>query len=247
MTFTIVYDNNDHDERLRTAWGFACLVEMEESMVLFDTGGDDPILLGNMDTLGLAPSEIDAVVLSHAHGDHTGGLAGLLDTGAKPAMYAPAAFSVSFKDDVRARTKLVEVTGPMEILPGIYTTGEVGSSIVEQALAMETAEGLVIITGCAHPGIVEMVRRAKESADVSRPAGGEIYLVMGGFHLGNASRAQIETIIAEFHDLGVQNVAPCHCTGDAARRMFADAFGENYIPAGVGWTVIVGAEEGNGE
>ena len=237
MTFTIVYDNNAHDPALRTAWGFACLVEAGGQTLLFDTGGDSPTLLGNMAKLGLDPQAIDAVVLSHIHGDHTGGLAGLLDTGVRPTVYAPSAFPASFKDDVRTRTELVEVTEPMEIFPGLHTTGELGSSIIEQALAVETSAGLVVVTGCAHPGVVEMVRRAKESA------GGEVHLVMGGFHLGDASQRRIEAIIADFRDLGVQNGAPCHCTGDAARRMFADSFGENYIPAGVGRVITVGVQE----
>jgi 7,8-dihydropterin-6-yl-methyl-4-(beta-D-ribofuranosyl)aminobenzene 5'-phosphate synthase len=168
-------------------------------------------------------------VLSHVHGDHTGGLAGLLDTGAKPTVYVPAAFPASFKADVRARTDLVEVTGPTEILPGVHTTGQVGSSIVEQALVAETGAGWVVVTGCAHPRIVEMVRQAKQVA------AGEVVLVLGGFHLGGASRGRIEGIIAEFRRLGVQRVAPYHCTGDGARRMFAYAFGADCTLAGVGW------------
>ena len=100
-------------------------------MVLFDTGGDGPTLPGNMTRLGFDPQAIDAVVLSHVHGDHTGGLRALLDTGASPTVYAPAAFSASFKGGVRARTDLVEVTGPMELFPEIYTTGEVGPGIIE--------------------------------------------------------------------------------------------------------------------
>ena len=241
VTFTIVYDNNRYDEQLQTAWGFACLVTADDTMVLFDTGGDGAKLLSNMMKLGLDPQAIDAIVLSHAHGDHTGGLGALLNTGAQPAVYVPAAFSASFKNGVRAHTELVEVTGPVEILPGFHTTGELGSGIVEQALAVETAEGLVVVTGCAHPGVVELTRRAKESV------GGEIYLVMGGFHLGSASRRRIETIIAEFRDLGVQNVAPCHCTGDQARKMFTDAFGDACVLAGVGWMTTVDLTEGRTE
>jgi 7,8-dihydropterin-6-yl-methyl-4-(beta-D-ribofuranosyl)aminobenzene 5'-phosphate synthase len=236
-TFTIVYDNNVYDSALQTPWGFACLVQTEESTVLFDTGGDSSTLLSNMASLGLDAQAIDVVVLSHIHGDHTDGLEGLLDTGARPTVYVPGAFPDSFKDAVRTRTDLVEVTNPMEILPGVYTTGEVGSRIVEQALAVETGQGLVVVTGCAHPGIVEMVRRAQETT------GGEVALVMGGFHLGEASRGRIERIIADFHRLGVQTVAPCHCTGDQAREMFTEAFGEDCALAGVGWAITVGAGE----
>lgn len=233
VTFTVVYDNNSCDPSLQTGWGFACWVETPQGVVLFDTGGDGPTLLGNLARLGLDPVAVDVVVLSHIHGDHTGGLTGLLDAGAHPTVYVPAAFPTSFKEAVRARTNLVEVTGPMKIWPGIYTTGPVGSSIVEQALAVETKEGVVVVTGCAHPGVVEMVRRAKEAT------GEEVALVMGGFHLGGASQDRISEIIADLRGLGVQKVAPCHCTGDLARRMFAEAFGSDFFPAGVGWTITL--------
>lgn len=240
MTFTIVYDNNPYDPALRTAWGFACLVETTEATLLFDTGGDGPTLLSNMARLDRDPQAIDIVILSHIHGDHVGGLSGLLDLDIKPKVYVPTTFPATFKEDVRARTDIVEVSGPLEIIPGVYTTGGVnsglaGSGITEQALAVETEDGLVVVTGCAHPGIVKMVRCAKE---ITR---GDIALVMGGFHLGGAAQGQIERIIADLRQLGVQGVAPCHCTGDQARGMFADAFGADFVPAGVGRTMVIEA------
>jgi 7,8-dihydropterin-6-yl-methyl-4-(beta-D-ribofuranosyl)aminobenzene 5'-phosphate synthase len=237
VRFTIVYDNNRYDERLRTAWGFACWVEVGGTTVLFDAGGESATLLGNMAKLDLDPQAIDAVVLSHIHGDHTGGLAGLLDTGIRPTVYVPAAFPASFKADLRARTDVVQVSGPTKIFSGIYTTGQVGSGIVEQALVVETGAGLVVVTGCAHPGVVEMVRQAKKATV------GEVALVMGGFHLGSASQDQIAGIIAALRQLGVQQVAPCHCTGDRARRMFADAYGTDCTLAGVGWMTRIGSGE----
>ena len=233
MKFTIVYDNNVYDERLQTKWGFSCWVETEGGIVLFDTGDDGATLLSNMSQLGLDPAEIDAVVLSHAHGDHTGGLGALLGTGVKPTVYVPASFSGPFKRDVQALTELVEVTEPLKIAPGIHTTGEVRGGITEQALAVESEDGLVVVTGCAHPGVEKMVRRAKESI------GGDIALVMGGFHLGSAGRAQVERIMADFRAMGVQRVAPCHCTGDSARQMFSDEFGEDCTLVGVGWSVTL--------
>jgi 7,8-dihydropterin-6-yl-methyl-4-(beta-D-ribofuranosyl)aminobenzene 5'-phosphate synthase len=236
VTFTVVYDNNGYDPVLRTAWGFSCWVKAGEATVLFDTGGDSATLLDNLAKLSLDPDEIDAIVLSHIHSDHTGGLTGLLATGIRPTVYAPAAFPKSFKADVSARTDLVEVTGPIEISPGVYSTGQVGSNIAEQALVVQAGAGWAIVTGCAHPGIVEMVRGAKEVA------GSGVMLAMGGFHLGGASESQIEDIIAKFRRLGVQRVAPCHCTGDRARRMFVDAYGADCALAGVGWVVRIGPD-----
>jgi len=231
MKLTIVYDNNEYTPGLRTAWGFSCWIETGETTVLFDTGGDSPTLLYNLAELGLDPQRVDIVVLSHIHGDHVGGLAGLLDTGATPTVYAPAAFPESFKAEIRERTDLVEVSGPLSILPGVSTTGQMGSGVLEQGLILETDKGLIVMTGCAHPGVVAMVERAKEVTS------GEVALVVGGFHLGGASRRAISGIIADFRRLGVRQVAPCHCTGDLARRMFADEYQEDCTLPGVGWVL----------
>jgi 7,8-dihydropterin-6-yl-methyl-4-(beta-D-ribofuranosyl)aminobenzene 5'-phosphate synthase len=225
-----------HDPALVDAWGFACLVEAGGGTVLFDTGGEGPILMGNMAALGINLAAIDAVVLSHIHGDHVGGLDSFLAAaGHDPPVYVPAAFPASFKEQVSARTDLVEVTGSMEILPGIHSTGELGRSIVEQGLIVETGEGMVVVTGCAHPGVVEMVRRAREVLD------GEIALVMGGFHLGQASYSRIEDIIGDFRALGVRMVAPSHCTGELALRQFREAYGADFVRGYLGDVITIAA------
>jgi 7,8-dihydropterin-6-yl-methyl-4-(beta-D-ribofuranosyl)aminobenzene 5'-phosphate synthase len=236
VTFTVVYDNNEFDPALKTSWGFACWVEARDASVLLDTGGDGPMLLENTAAMGLDPQALDAVVLSHIHSDHTGALEGLLDTGARPTVYAPASFPASFREEVAARTDLIAVTGPSDIVPGFHTTGEVQGRIVEQALVVETGDGLAVITGCAHPGVVDTVRRAQETY------GDRIALVMGGFHLKDSRRVEIERTIEELQALGVERVGPSHCSGDLARMMFADAFGAGYINIGVGRVVILGGE-----
>ena len=241
LTLTIVYDNNAYDPRLKTAWGFSCLIEYRGQVILFDTGGDSPTLLANMAKLGIDPGEIEAVVLSHIHGDHTSGLSGLLPmfavAGDGLTVFVPQSFPPSFKDAVRTRAQLVEVTEPRDIGEEVYTTGELGTGIIEQSLAVKTDEGLVVVTGCAHPGIVEVVRKAKALS------GDEVYLVLGGFHLGGKSQREIEGIISEFRRLGVRKVAPCHCTGEQAIRMFRQEYGEDFIQAGVGKVVRVPLSE----
>ena len=250
MKITIVYDNRTLDPNLASAWGFSCLVDDD---LLFDTGGDSHTLLSNMAKMGIDPAGITTVVLSHAHGDHTGGLGGLLGTGVRPTVYVPRSFPARFKADVRSLTTLVEVHGPVEIRPGIHTTGEVGRGLVEQALAVETGDGLVVVTGCAHPGVVKMVRRAKESIGGRTPprvggdGGGEVYLVLGGFHLGGMSKGRVERIIADFRQLGVQKVAPGHCTGDRAIGVFAEKYGEDFTRVGVGCVIPIGSGEGGAE
>jgi 7,8-dihydropterin-6-yl-methyl-4-(beta-D-ribofuranosyl)aminobenzene 5'-phosphate synthase len=230
MTLTVVFDNNAFDPRLQTGWGFAAWLEYGGRVVLFDTGADGAVLLDNLTTLGLEPKAIDIVVLSHIHGDHTGGLASLLAVNPQVTVYLPQAFPTQFKEQVRAAgAAVVEVDAPIEILPGLWSTGQMGTGIVEQALVARTEKGLVVVTGCAHPGVDEMVARAKQ---VGRD---EIALVVGGFHLGGASRWRIEEIIGEFRRLGVQQVAPCHCTGEKAKEMLRRAYGEDFFASGVGW------------
>jgi len=234
-SLTIVYDNNPYDHRLQTRWGFACWLQYGDTVVLFDTGGDGSILLNNLRTLGLDPQNVDLVVLSHIHGDHTGGIEKLLGTGVRPEVYVPVTFPTRYKNQLRELVAVHEVNGPKEIVPGIYTTGEMGTGIREQGLVIRTNQGLVVITGCAHPGIVEMVRRAKNVV------GGEIYLVVGGFHLGGTSASRIREISSEFRQLGVQKLAPCHCTGDQGMRIFAAEFGDNYVRCGVGRVIDLGS------
>ena len=228
VKMTIVYDNNEYDPRLRTAWGFACLLERGDLTLLFDTGGDAVTLRSNMETLGLDPTEIDIVVLSHIHGDHTDGLGGILAVNEETTVYLPRSFPSRFKEQVKTHARVVEVHEPVEIAEGIYTTGELGARIIEQSLVLVTGRGLVVITGCAHPGVVNIVAKAKEITNE------EVYLVMGGFHLGEASEAAIGGIVEDFREMGVQKAAPCHCSGDLARSLFERAYGEDFIQMGVG-------------
>jgi 7,8-dihydropterin-6-yl-methyl-4-(beta-D-ribofuranosyl)aminobenzene 5'-phosphate synthase len=234
MRLTIVYDNTADDSRLAAAWGFAALVDTTGGRLLFDTGGDGALLLANMALLDIDPSTIDAVVLSHQHEDHIGGMAALLGTGATPTVYLPASFAPTSKQWVAERTQLVEITGPQQILPGVFTTGEMGDGIIEQALVVETAAGSVVITGCSHPGIVEVVRRAREVCP------GRVALVVGGFHLSQATTQRIQSIVAAFRELEVQQVAPAHCTGAAATEAFAREYGDDFLTAGAGRVIEVG-------
>jgi 7,8-dihydropterin-6-yl-methyl-4-(beta-D-ribofuranosyl)aminobenzene 5'-phosphate synthase len=229
----ILYDNNPFDPRLQESWGFACLVRLPEKTVLFDTGGDSATLLHNMRALEIDPAEIDAIVLSHIHGDHVGGLQGLLEENSDVIVHLPQSFPQGFKDGVRSLgAKVHEVSKAEELFARGYTTGELGSGIIEQSLIITTSKGLVVITGCAHPGVVHIIRTAKNIFPQER-----VYFTMGGFHLTGTSTSRIESIIKEFRQLSVNKVAPCHCSGDEARRMFREEYGEDYIDSGVGKTI----------
>lgn len=228
LTITIVYDNIAFDERLKPAWGFAALVEYQNHILLFDTGGDGQTLMDNMRVLGIDPGRIATVVLSHAHGDHTSGLDALLDYGVRTVVYAPPSFPASFKRQVSEKTQVVDVLSGQMIAEGIFTTGEMGGTIDKQALVVKTDQGLVIITGCAHPGIVRIVEQARSLFDEP------IYLVMGGFHLNEENKDEISAILRDFRRLEVDRVAPSHCMGERAVAMFAFEYGDQFVQSGIG-------------
>ncbi|MBN1282567.1 MAG: MBL fold metallo-hydrolase [Proteobacteria bacterium] len=230
---TIVYDNNrPEDAALRADWGFACVVDYAGRRVLFDTGADGDILLRNMKHLGIDPSVIDAVVISHSHWDHTGGLKKFLAARKGVPVHLLASFPPELKDSVSAGGGVLrEASAPAAVAERFETTGEMGVAIREQALVVKTPAGLVVVTGCAHPGIAKIVEQA------SQHGGGGIALVVGGFHLKDATGEEIEEVVRAFRRLGVKKVAPCHCTGEGARGAFAREYGEDFIPARLG-TVI---------
>jgi 7,8-dihydropterin-6-yl-methyl-4-(beta-D-ribofuranosyl)aminobenzene 5'-phosphate synthase len=235
LKITIVYDNNKYDPSLETKWGFSCLVEGLERTILFDTGGDSATLLSNMGKLKIDPAWVDVIILSHIHGDHIGGLSGFLEENGDVTVYLPKSFPGSFEDEAMSfGAEVVEVSEAEELFSGVYTTGELGNEIKEQSLIITTSQGLVVITGCAHPGVVNIVRKAKEML-VGKP----VYLVVGGFHMTGAAISQIESVIEGFRELGVKKIAPCHCSGDETRKLFKEDYGEDYINSGVGKIIIL--------
>jgi 7,8-dihydropterin-6-yl-methyl-4-(beta-D-ribofuranosyl)aminobenzene 5'-phosphate synthase len=234
VTVMTVFDNYAVDPALTARWGFASVVISSSGTVLFDTGSEANVLLSNMERMGLAPGDVSKVVISHAHMDHLGGLAGFLEQIPNVTVYIPSSFPDAVRRDIRAaRAEYRDVDGPLEVAEGMHATGGLNGGLPEQALVIDTADGLVILTGCAHPGIVAIVQRAKEIVP-DRPT----TLVMGGFHLMSASAAEIDRIIRNFQQMGVERVAPSHCSGDRARELFSRQYGKDYIEGGAGNVMI---------
>lgn len=229
VTFTIVYDNYKHDETLQAEWGFSCLIEGAEQTILFDTGGDAKILEANFSKLNIDPSSIDTVVISHMHWDHMNGLEWLVKVNGHLKIFLPDSATEKTVKELQSKTESVTLVSQMQcICDGVFSTGTLQHQIPEQSLCLETTEGIVVITGCSHPGIVRILKKAKELSDR------EIHLAFGGFHLFGHTPEQIERIIDEFKPLSVEKIGPTHCTGDTAIATFEEAWGQNYVSMGVG-------------
>jgi 7,8-dihydropterin-6-yl-methyl-4-(beta-D-ribofuranosyl)aminobenzene 5'-phosphate synthase len=250
LSITILFDNYLFKEGLSIGWGFSCLVEGTEKTILFDIGS--VVVRTNMEKLGINPKVVNVVVFSHIHPDHTDGAMSFWAQNSNVTVYIPE----SWPENVRKAIKnsvmgYIETIEPLELCDGVYLTDDLlstiggGSGTVfgvfgsisetrEQALAIKTSKGLVIITGCAHPGVVKIVQRAKEITKEK-----DVYLLIGGFHLLDMGADQVKNIINELKNENVKKVSPTHCTGDSAIALFKQEYGDNYVPAGVGNKIMV--------
>jgi len=235
ISIVTLYDNYLVDPRLKTGWGFSCLVKAGKKNILFDTGADFETLLYNVERMGIDIKRVDSVFLSHVHEDHTGGLKGILKKSGNLTVYVPDSFPDSIRELIKSSGgKYINVKGPVKISEGIFSAGELGNLIKEQSLILNSERGLIIITGCAHPGILSIIEKAKEMFPEEK-----IHLVLGGFHLTGASDYRLNSIIDKFEELGVQKVAPCHCSGNRCRELFKKEYKENFIENGVGKIIEV--------
>lgn len=229
LKFTILYDNYRYQEGTKPDWGFSCLIEGAEKTILFDTGTQPDILLHNVDQMGVDLKKVEQIVISHNHHDHIGGLPAVLERNHEVSVYVPVSFAHETDRNMGAKkAEVVSVDDPVEICPNVYSTGEMGIQIKEQSLIINSDKGLIIVTGCSHQGIVEILKRAKEL--FNRP----IHLVFGGFHLAAKSDAELQEIIRHFKEMGVERCGATHCTGDRAIELFKEAYGKEYVPMGTG-------------
>ena len=221
ITLTVLYDNTTAVPGTEADWGFACLLRGTEKTILFDVGGRYNVLFKNLEALKVEPMEVQTVALSHAHLDHTGALVPFIIRNEHVPIYQPFDWPEQYIAGLAVRS-------PLRLCRNVFLTGALGKSPVEQALVLNTADGLVVVTGCAHPGVVEMVAKVKEMLD--KP----IDLVCGGFHLMNKSDDEIKEIIAKFREMGVKRVGATHCTGEKQIALFREAYGADFVPLGVG-------------
>ncbi|MBA7581418.1 Ribonuclease BN [subsurface metagenome] len=208
MKVTIVYDNEVRSRGVKAGWGFSAVIEAGHTpAILFDTGADSPTLLHNMEKLGIDAKRIGIIVISHAHGDHTGGLPSILEVNREAEFYVPA----SFRGNI-PRRKVTTVTKPLEISEEVFSTGELKG--VEQSLAIKTSKGILVVVGCSHPGVEEIIDAASRF--------GKVYGIIGGFH-GFRDFSRLS---------GLSLIVPCHCT--QYKSEILELFPQQSVRCGVG-------------
>ncbi len=258
IRITVLVENSVHARGLKAEHGLSFLIEIGGRRVLFDTGQTE-LLLDNARALGCSLQDLDAVVMSHGHYDHTGGLAAVCRQSPAARLFlGPAALAPKFgvNPDASARyigmpeeakkaladagTKLVLTPACQEVVAGLFVTGEIPRQtdyedvggkfflddrcqqpdplVDDQALFFEVPEGVVVLFGCAHAGVVNTLLHIERLTK-----GKHFHAVIGGMHLLNASPARLNATIAALRRWDVSRLVPMHCTGVAAvARLWAE-------------------------
>jgi 7,8-dihydropterin-6-yl-methyl-4-(beta-D-ribofuranosyl)aminobenzene 5'-phosphate synthase len=275
LRVTVLSDNCVAARDLLAEHGLSMLIEADDRRILFDTG-QGKVLRANADALGISLSPLDAVVLSHGHDDHTGGLAGLLREVSPVAIFLhPAAMqpkyaksenpphrSIGMPESSRqaldtVQDRIVWTRSATEVVPGVWCTGEIPRLPVneeiptgfffdadcrapdpiadDQALFIDTPNGLVVIAGCAHAGVVSTLDRV--SALTGHTQG---LALAGGLHLGRATYNELEASANAIGRRNFQILAPCHCTGMRAQSYLRARFHSRVQEVGVGTRLVLG-------
>jgi 7,8-dihydropterin-6-yl-methyl-4-(beta-D-ribofuranosyl)aminobenzene 5'-phosphate synthase len=235
VQFTIVYDCASLVPDLQTGWGFACVVKVGEISLLFDTGGDGEILLQNMNRLKIDPTSIQIVLISHNRFGTVGGLSDFLLQNPNVSVYVPESFPNRIVETIlKHQAQVYRVYSFEELQPNIFTLGEFVGFFREQAMAIKTSAGIVVVTGCTHQSIISILKKARNIF-----AEDPICLAMGGFNFGGLSVSEKINIIKSFKKLKVHKVAVCYYTDNETHILFEEAYRENYIKLGVGGVITI--------
>ena len=272
---TCVIDNTvQHSSRFWGEHGLSFLIETDNGSILFDTGQTEVVLSHNLDLLGNAPRGITALVLSHAHVDHTGGLAVALAfkpglaLHASPDLFRPRyvirgdeykSIGLSMtRDELARRVDLCLSETPGEVVPGVWTTGEItdrsepeGRSnrhVVpadggwqpdtyrdDMSLVAETQGGLTVICGCCHAGLLNTLARVHQV--FHRP----IDAIIGGTHLIDGDATHLQHVIEVLKNMyGSPRLYLNHCTGERAYIALTNALGDQVKPLPAGTVLDLG-------
>jgi 7,8-dihydropterin-6-yl-methyl-4-(beta-D-ribofuranosyl)aminobenzene 5'-phosphate synthase len=273
LSLTTLVENSVHVRGLRAEHGLAFHLQCGGRSLLFDTGQSD-LLLANADALGVDLSRLDAIVLSHGHYDHTGGLPAVRRRAPQARLFLhPAAMEPKFSANAVGPARPAGMTEPSlaaireageavtwtrqptEVLPGVFATGQVPREtafedtggrffldatatrpdplVDDQALFFDTAEGLVVVLGCAHAGVVNTLRHIRRLTHNQR-----IHTLIGGMHLLTADATRMNATVQALRELEVARLVPAHCTGFAAAARLWAEFPGRCQSGGVGTRLV---------
>ncbi len=232
----VLYDNSAQGTDYKYGWGFSCLID---NTILFDTGEDFEKLDFNIKAMGIDLNKIETLIISHDHWDHTGGYKEILPLLPNlKKIYLPKDMNTEMTKQatdkaIVGNSEYINLT-PDIILTKNFKTTYNGKSLYEQSLLLKTEDSLyTILAGCAHPGIDLMVREVEYDRNI------KIKTVMGGFHLTHTKEDKIQELISNLKQLRITKVAPTHCSGKNAKKIFEKEFSDKFISVYTGKEVEI--------
>ncbi|HHW61158.1 MAG TPA: MBL fold metallo-hydrolase [Syntrophomonadaceae bacterium] len=268
VDISILVENTTPIPGLIGEYGFSALVKVNEQAFLFDTGSGKA-LFSNAAQMGIRLDEVDDLVISHGHFDHTGAVLSFLQTASGKTVYChPHTFTRRYslagqsrreisalftREQVQqAGARLVLIEQFTAIHPGVYLTGTVprqnsfeqlenhffaeidGELVLDQlkddmAMVIDHPEGLIIISGCAHAGMVNIIDYARQQTGRNK-----VQAFIGGTHLLAASDERLQQTISYLQDQTVQQLVLCHCTGFHATSTLYQALDQQVIKGETG-------------
>jgi 7,8-dihydropterin-6-yl-methyl-4-(beta-D-ribofuranosyl)aminobenzene 5'-phosphate synthase len=264
---TILYDSFGKSPAVTLDWGFAALVDYGGKHILFDTGNNAKIFEHNVKALGVNLKNIDFVVISHRHADHTSGINYLLSVNPKVKIYVPdepwGLFARGVKNDFYRKDP--DLPAEMRYYgghpPDILEAGTPwpNGTFIPVPTKTEVVPGVFIIPGVSpNPGTLELkelslaIKGPKGAIVIvgcshpgvehilqeARTIDPHVYILFGGFHYIQKLDPDVERLATELHDnLKIDRIAPGHCTGEPEFAALKKTFGDRYVYAGAGTVV----------
>lgn len=279
---TVLSENTSSTaEGLLAEHGLSLYIEKDGHRILFDTGQASPVLLNNANKLGVDLKQVEAVVISHGHSDHAGGLANFLMLNKRdvPVYVHPLLFEEKFSiqpgpngTDILRDTsvrfsrsflesygaKFEEATEPREIFPDVLLTGQIPRVIDfenvdsplrvrrngelmldevldEHSIIIRTPEGLILLLGCCHPGLINTIEYAIQLTGETHFAA-----IIGGTHLMFHSEELLLQTLEALKNYDIAMIGTAHCTGSKANAMIRAQFGGRFKEFNVGTVAVFG-------
>ena len=222
MKVTVLVENNSRiDNYLVSEPALSLYIEADDRKILFDCGYSD-ILLVNAKKLNIDLSKVTDIVISHSHNDHTGGLKFIKPNKNINFIAHPHIFDTKIDEDgvsygcdvsreyLENSFNLILTKKPYQLSKNIYFLGEIENNksedIDDTALVYKSSEGLIVITGCSHAGIENIINYAKKVTKCNK-----VHLVFGGVHLINKTAKEIEITAKNLQKEKINQIYPCHC------------------------------------
>jgi 7,8-dihydropterin-6-yl-methyl-4-(beta-D-ribofuranosyl)aminobenzene 5'-phosphate synthase len=227
MKLEVLFDKEALNERFVGGWGLSYLLD---GKILFDAGEKFEYIEHNAIQMCVDLLCVEKVVLSHAHWDHISGLWRLLENKPGLTVYIPANFPAEVVDRIKKSGGKPEVTKEFsEIDKNVFSTGGIttlynGQTLVEQAVVVKSRQGMSLLVGCSHPGILKIVERVRGFFHGQ----GKLVILAGGLHLLSQDQRSFDYIAGQLVSQ-VQKIAPAHCSGHEACEVFKKVFGERCV------------------